>query len=97
MTNRDLLVGAELQALVDSLKGWEKDNNLIRTERVFADFVSAIGFINAVAILSEAMDHHPDIKLYAWNKVRLELSTHDKGGLTRLDFDLADKINAIGF
>ena len=56
-----------------------------------------IGFINAIAIHAEAMDHHPEIRLYGWNKLDISISTHDKGGLTLLDMDLASKIDAITF
>jgi 4a-hydroxytetrahydrobiopterin dehydratase len=43
------------------------------------------------------MDHHPEIQLYGWNKVSIMISTHDKGGLTELDFQLASKIDSISF
>lgn len=91
-----LLEEPELQSFLNNLKGWERDGKLLRTERAFQDFSSAMGFANAVALHAQGMDHHPDILVYGWNKVRLELSTHDQGGLTKLDFELADRINSIG-
>lgn len=60
-----------------------------------ANFVAAVGIINAIAILAESADHHPDILLYGWNKVRVSLSTHDQGGLTELDIALAKKIDEL--
>jgi 4a-hydroxytetrahydrobiopterin dehydratase len=68
-------------------------------ERTFTttNFVSALGFINAVGVLAETADHHPDILLHGWNKVTITLSTHDQGGLTELDFALATKIDAVRF
>lgn len=97
MARPEKLGTGELEALTDMLRGWERQDDKLIAERAFADFASAIGFANAVAIHAEAMDHHPDINIYGWNKVRLTLTTHDAGGLTILDFDLAKKINGIAF
>jgi 4a-hydroxytetrahydrobiopterin dehydratase len=68
-------------------------------ERVFvaSNFAAALGFVNAVGILAETADHHPDILLHGWNKITITLSTHDQGGLTELDFALAAKIDEILF
>ena len=51
--------------------------------------------MNRVGMLAEEMNHHPDFHLTSWNRVELVLSTHDVGGLTNLDFDLARKIDAL--
>ena len=61
----------------------------------FKDFKSALGFVNKVGELAEAEGHHPNIYLYGWNKVRLELSTHTIGGLSENDFIIAAKVNAL--
>ncbi len=61
-----------------------------------ADFAAAIAFVNRVAELAEAANHHPDILLHGWNRVRLELSTHSQGGLTEADFALARQIDGLG-
>jgi 4a-hydroxytetrahydrobiopterin dehydratase len=61
---------------------------------VLEDFVQSLRFVNRVARHAESMNHHPDI-LIQYNKVRLVLTTHDKGGLTMKDFNLARKINRI--
>ena len=58
----------------------------------FAGFLSALSFVNTVGFLAEAYQHHPDI-LVQWNKVRLALTTHDAGGLSTKDFELAQLIN----
>jgi 4a-hydroxytetrahydrobiopterin dehydratase len=55
----------------------------------FADFAAAIAFVDRVADAAEAANHHPDILVHGWNKVRLTLSTHSQGGLTDADFGLA--------
>jgi 4a-hydroxytetrahydrobiopterin dehydratase len=59
------------------------------------DFVEAIKFVNELADLAEAANHHPDIAI-SWNTVTLRLSTHDAGGLTQLDLDLAAQIDSLG-
>ncbi len=61
----------------------------------FADFAEAIAFVNRVAAVAEEMNHHPDILVHGWNKVRLTLSTHSEGGLTGADFDLAARIDGL--
>jgi 4a-hydroxytetrahydrobiopterin dehydratase len=54
-----------------------------------------MGFANAVAICAEAAQHHPDIQVFSWNKVKISIVTHGQGGLTESDFALAAKIDAI--
>ena len=61
----------------------------------FADFAAAIAFVNRVAAVAEAANHHPDILVHGWNKVRLTLSTHSQGGLTDADFQLAGQIDGL--
>ena len=58
-------------------------------ESTLADFAAAIGFVDRVAGLAEAANHHPDILVHGYNRVRLTLSTHSAGGLTAADFDMA--------
>jgi len=64
-------------------------------EYKLADFATAIVFVNRVAELAEVANHHPDILLHGWNRVRLELSTHSEGGLTDADFALARQIDLL--
>lgn len=78
-----------------ALPAWKRDGDAIERTFKTANFVSALGFINAVGICAEVADHHPDITLFGWNNVRITLSTHDQGGLTELDFALAAKIDGI--
>jgi 4a-hydroxytetrahydrobiopterin dehydratase len=75
---------------------WARDGDSIAREWIFADFAAAIAFVNRVAEAAEAANHHPDILLHGWNKVRLELSTHSQGGLTDADFALARQIDGLG-
>ena len=87
----------EVTDALKSLPLWVRENEKIQREFSASDFASAIGFVNAVAILAEKLDHHPDILIYGWNKVRITLSTHSSGGLTALDFNLAKRIEALNF
>ncbi|HEY7934101.1 MAG TPA: 4a-hydroxytetrahydrobiopterin dehydratase [Solirubrobacteraceae bacterium] len=74
---------------------WRREGVAIAREYEFLDFAHAIDFVNRVAELAQAADHHPDILLHGWNKVRLELYTHSQGALTDADFDLAARIDAL--
>ena len=61
----------------------------------FEDFKEALVFVNEVAVLAEEMQHHPDIHIVSYNTVILELSTHETGGLSDKDYDLAEKIETL--
>jgi 4a-hydroxytetrahydrobiopterin dehydratase len=74
---------------------WRRDAQAIAREWTFADFAQALAFVNRVADVAESANHHPDILLHGWNKVRLVLSTHSEGGLTGADFDMAARIDAL--
>ena len=73
--------------------GWERDGDAIVRERKLANFAEAIAFVHEVARVAEAANHHPDILIHGWNRVRLTLSTHSAGGLTENDFALAARSN----
>lgn len=66
----------------------------LHRELKFKDFVQAFGFMSSVALVAESMNHHPEWS-NVWNRVTIDLSTHDAGGITRLDFDLAARIDAL--
>lgn len=95
MVRPPLLTEEEIQSELKEVPFWQRKDNAIVREIVADDFVSAIGIVNAIAIIAECMDHHPDILIYGWNKIRITSSTHDKGGLTELDFKLAKKIDSL--
>ena len=83
-------------AVASALGGlaWEREGDeLVKTVKL-KDFAQAMKFVNAVAEAAEAANHHPDILLHGWNKVRLTLSTHSQGGLTDADFRLAGQIGS---
>lgn len=78
---------------METLDGWSLDGETISKRYQFADFLGSIGFVTRVAVLAEIADHHPDIDI-RWNKVDLALTTHDAGGLTSKDIDLASAIDS---
>jgi len=79
---------AQIKAALTAVPDWKKKRATITRIYQFKDFPAAVKFVNAVAKLAEKACHHPDIDI-RWNKVTLTLSTHDQGGLTTKDFDLA--------
>jgi 4a-hydroxytetrahydrobiopterin dehydratase len=81
------------ERLADS--DWRREGMAIVREWTFADFAAAIAFVDRVAQAAEAANHHPDILVHGWNKVRLTLSTHSQGGLTDSDFALAGEIDRL--
>jgi 4a-hydroxytetrahydrobiopterin dehydratase len=90
---RKKIEGAELQAGVAGLADWklEKDQ-LVRTV-LFPDFASAMAFVNRAAELAEEADHHPDMDI-RFNKIRFVLTTHSAGGITKMDLDMAARLNS---
>jgi 4a-hydroxytetrahydrobiopterin dehydratase len=95
MARPSLLDATEIAAHLLDVPLWSQEGATIVREVPTSDFAAAIGLVNAVALLAERADHHPDILVYGWNKVRITLSTHDQGGLTILDFRLAKAIDAL--
>jgi 4a-hydroxytetrahydrobiopterin dehydratase len=84
-------------AIEQGLQGsaWRREGDAIVRDLQFGEFAGAMAFANAVAALAEAANHHPDILVHGWNKVRLELSTHSADGLTHSDLDLARGIDGL--
>jgi len=74
---------------------WRREGESIVREYKLADFAAAVAFVNRVAAAAERANHHPDMLVHGWNKVRLELSTHSAGGLTEADFALASEIDGL--
>jgi 4a-hydroxytetrahydrobiopterin dehydratase len=90
----DLIKAEELKNRLKKIPEWELEKKHIERTFEFDDFTESIDFVNAVAEVSEDEEHHPDIDI-RYNKVRLILSTHAKGGLTDLDFALAERIDTL--
>jgi 4a-hydroxytetrahydrobiopterin dehydratase len=90
----DLLKASEIKEWLKKVPEWEQDKKTIERTFEFDDFFQSIDFVDSVAEIAEEQEHHPDIDI-RYNKVRLVLSTHNKGGLTDLDFETAEKIDTL--
>ncbi|GAB4544432.1 MAG: 4a-hydroxytetrahydrobiopterin dehydratase [Phycisphaerales bacterium] len=86
----DKLTDEQIHDKLETLSSWSEVNGAIQRTFTHKDFVESMKFVNHVADLAETAQHHPDI-LIRWNKVTLTLTTHDAGGITEKDFDLAAK------
>ncbi len=86
------LSAADIQKGMKKIPRWKRRGKEINRRYRFADFVKAMAFVKHVATLAQKLDHHPDITIQ-YNKVQLTLSTHSSGGLTDLDFRLAQRID----
>lgn len=91
----DLLTDPEITDRLAALPDWRREEDAIVRDRELADFATALAWVNAIADAAEAANHHPDILIHGWNKVRLTLTNHSAGGLTQADFDLAGTIEAL--
>jgi len=89
-----VLSPSEVDLALQNLFGWTRHENSIQRVLRFPDFVAAMRFVNTVAEAAEAANHHPDI-LINYNQVTLTLVSHDSGGVTRRDIQMAGKINEI--
>ena len=74
---------------------WTREGDEIVREWTFENFARAMEFVNAVGELAESANHHPDILLHGWNKVRLSVTNHAAGGLTEADFQLAGGVDGL--
>ncbi len=84
-------------AVAQGLEGslWEREGEAIVRDWTFADFKEAMVWVNRVADVAEEANHHPDILVHGWNKVRLTLSTHSAGGITQADLDMAKTLDGV--
>jgi 4a-hydroxytetrahydrobiopterin dehydratase len=84
----------EISARLGDRPGWALVDGKLHKDLRFDDFTTAFGFMASVALAAEKMDHHPEWS-NVYNRVSIDLSTHDAGGLTALDFELAEKIDRL--
>ena len=89
-----LIEQKQLDSFIEKNTSWTIDNKTIKKEFKFDNFIDAFGFMSKVALLSEKMDHHPDWQ-NTYNKVKINLTTHDKGGITSNDIKLAESIDKL--
>lgn len=90
-----LLSETEIQTRVNELSGWTLNGKEITCTKTFKNFVEAIDFVNRLVEPAEAAGHHPDLAI-SYNKVTIALTSHDAGGLTEKDFEMAKTISQIG-
>ena len=90
----DRLSDDQIGNALKELEAWTMENGKLNREFKFANFVEAFGFMTSAAIEAEKMDHHPEW-FNVYSKVSVQLVTHEAGGVTELDFDLARKMNAL--
>jgi 4a-hydroxytetrahydrobiopterin dehydratase len=76
-------------------EGWRQEGETLVRDLEFKDFAGALAFVNRVGEAAEAANHHPDITIHGWNKVRLVLSTHSEGRVTDNDHRLAETIDGL--
>lgn len=88
----DLLDDDAIAARLESLDGWERSGDKLRREFTFANFTEAFGFMASVALIAERLFHHPEWS-NVWNRVTIEITNHDAGGITELDFEFATKVS----
>ncbi len=84
----------EIKARIDKLSDWSLERKTIKSTRRFKDFIEAIDFVNRLVEPAESAAHHPDLEI-SYNKVTIRLTTHDAGGLTEKDFDMATTISQL--
>ena len=92
-----LSTGNEIQTALKDLKGWKlmSEGKSIQRDFSFENFTDAVCFLNQVAEMAEEANHHPDLHLTSYKNLRIVLSTHSDGGVTKKDFILAAKIEEV--
>ena len=88
------LTDAQIQENLAQVEGWTVENGKLHKEFQFDNFVSAFGFMTQLALVAEAMNHHPEW-FNVYNRVTIDLTTHDAGGISELDFQWAKQADAI--
>jgi 4a-hydroxytetrahydrobiopterin dehydratase len=91
---REILDQTELNDALGRLGGWTVEDRSIKKRFSFDNFAGALSFVNRVAELAEAADHHPDIT-FGWGYAEIALTTHDRGGITDVDVHLAKQIDEL--
>ncbi len=91
---RTKLSDEQIKKELASLSGWSVINGKLHKDFVFKDFIEAFGFMSTASLYIEKMNHHPEW-FNVYNKVKVDLMTHDAGGITQNDIDLARTLNSI--
>lgn len=93
-TKRDRLGDEDIEKTLQATPGWQREGDKLARRFEFGTFVEAFGWMSSVALVAEKLDHHPEWK-NVYNRVDVELTTHDSGGITALDFELARRMNEL--
>jgi 4a-hydroxytetrahydrobiopterin dehydratase len=88
------LTETEIAMALSDLTAWKVEGGKLHREYKFEDFVAAFGFMTGAALVAQSMDHHPEW-FNVWNTVRVDLGTHDAGGITALDVKLAHSMEKL--
>jgi 4a-hydroxytetrahydrobiopterin dehydratase len=91
---RKTLSGSELDQRLTTLHGWSATGGKLHREYKFRDFIEAFGFMTSAALVIQSMDHHPEWS-NVYSKVVIDLVTHDAGGITTMDTDLAGRLEEL--
>ena len=91
---RAKLSNEQIQERLQALPGWSLKADKLHRELAFPDFVRAFGFMTRVALVAERMDHHPEWS-NVYGRVVIDLTTHDAGGISERDFELARQVDAL--
>jgi 4a-hydroxytetrahydrobiopterin dehydratase len=91
----ELLAAQEIDERLGALQDWHRDGDEIVRDVECKDFAAVIALVNAVASVAEEANHHPDILVHGWSRLRLSVTNHSAGGLTQADFDLAAAIDRL--
>lgn len=89
------LTDAQVTARLATLPGWSVSEGLLTKTYKVRSFAHGVLFIGTIGQLAEAANHHPDLLVHGWNRLRITLSTHSAGGLTAADLALAERIDAV--
>ncbi len=90
-----VLTENEIQERLKDLEGWKVENNSLVKEFQFVDFYNALSFVVKIGVEAEKLNHHPEILIHSYNKVKVTITTHDEGGITETDLRLADRLERI--
>ena len=92
---RKKLSNEAVKTMIGSTSGWRVDEDGLVKRFQFANFAESLAFVNKVGEIAEAADHHPD-STFGWGYAKLRTTTHDRAGITDVDFALVEKIDRIG-
>jgi 4a-hydroxytetrahydrobiopterin dehydratase len=87
----ELVSDDDLAAFLAEHPGWTMQDGMLHRELTFGDFAEAFGFMARIALVAEKMNHHPEWS-NVWNRVTIDLITHDVGGLSELDIEFAERV-----